>query len=170
MVRDARPEDAGAIARVHTRSWQVGYAHAFPEEALASISTERRRENMARWISSERPRTAVLVAETEGAVVGFASVGPSRDSDLGSAGELYAIYVEPASWGAGIGQRLIAAAEERLRAAGFLEATLWVLDDNPRARRFYEAAGWALDGATKQEVHIGVEVTEVRYRKRLPGN
>jgi GNAT superfamily N-acetyltransferase len=168
MVRDARPEDAGAIARVHTKSWQVGYAHAFPAEALANISTERRRENMARWIGSERPRTAVLVAETEGAVVGFASVGPSRDHDSGSAGELYAIYVEPASWGAGIGQQLIAAAEERLRVAGFPEATLWVLGDNPRARRFYEAAGWALDGATKQEVHLGVEVTEVRYRKRLP--
>jgi GNAT superfamily N-acetyltransferase len=167
MVRDARPEDAGAIARVHTRSWQVGYAHAFPAEALASISMERRRENMARWISSERPRSAVLVAETDGTVVGFASVGPSRDPDSGPAGELYAIYVEPASWGAGIGQQLIGAAEERLRAAGFPEATLWVLDDNPRARRFYEAAGWTLDGAAKQAIHLGLEVTEVRYRKRL---
>jgi GNAT superfamily N-acetyltransferase len=169
MVRDARPEDAEAIARVHTRSWQVGYAHAFPAEALASISTERRRETMAQWIASGHPRSAVLVAETEGAVVGFASVGPARDNNSGSAGELYAIYVEPASWGAGIGQQLIAAAEERLRAAGFPEATLWVLDDNPRARRFYEAAGWIVDGATKDEVHLGVEVTEVRYRKRLPG-
>jgi GNAT superfamily N-acetyltransferase len=169
MVRDARPEDAEAIAHVHTRSWQVGYAHAFPAEALAGISVERRREAMAQWITSGRPRSAVLVAETEGAVVGFASVGPARDSDSGSAGELYAIYVEPASWGAGIGRELIAAAEERLRAAGFLEATLWVLDDNPRARRFYEAAGWALDGAAKQDVHLGVEVTELRYRKRLLG-
>jgi GNAT superfamily N-acetyltransferase len=167
MVRDARPEDAEAIARVHTRSWQVGYAHAFPTEALASISMERRRENMGRWIASEQPRSAVLVAETDGAVAGFASVGPSRDPDAGSAGELYAIYVDPTSWGAGIGRQLIAAAEERLRAAGFPEATLWVLDDNPRARRFYEAAGWRLDGATKQDVHLGVEVTELRYRKRL---
>jgi GNAT superfamily N-acetyltransferase len=166
MVRDARPEDADAIARVHTRSWQVGYAHAFPAEALAGISVEGRREDMAQWISASEPRSAILVAELEGAVVGFASVGPSRE-DAGFPGELYSIYVDPDSWGAGIGRRLILEAEERLRAAGFSEAILWVLDDNPRARGFYEAAGWAHDGGSKRDTHLGTEVHEVRYRKSL---
>jgi hypothetical protein len=54
-----------------------------------------------------------------------------------------------------------------LRGRGYLEAILWVLDDNPRARRFYEREGWALDGERKVEPHLGVDVAEVRYRISL---
>lgn len=169
MVRNARPEDARAIARVHTRSWQVGYAHAFPSDTLAGISVEVRAERWAeRLASPPRPPAAVLVAEIDGEVCGFASVGAARDDDE-AAGELYAIYVDPDHWGAGVGRALLAEAERRLSNGGFVEATLWVLDDNPRARRFYEAAGWEHDGGSKRETHLDTEVTEVRYRKALSG-
>jgi GNAT superfamily N-acetyltransferase len=166
VVRDARPEDALAIARVHTRSWQVGYAHAFPATALAAISAVRRADRWAERLRSSEPRSAVLVGEVDGEVCGFASVGPARDLDE-LVGELYAIYVDPDHWSSGVGQALIAEGEQRLREAGFAEAILWVLDDNPRARRFYEAAGWTHDGATKRDTHLDTEVTEVRYRKNL---
>jgi ribosomal protein S18 acetylase RimI-like enzyme len=166
MVRDARVEDAAAIARVHTRSWQAAYAHAFPQEALKAISVERRAENWARWLAAPAPRAAILVAEVNGDVAGFASVGAAHEGDE-QTGELYAIYVDPECWGTGVGRALIAEAEERLRAAGFREAILWVLDDNPRARRFYEAAAWAHDGGTKQDTHLDTLVDEVRYRKHL---
>ena len=167
MVRDARPEDAHSIARVHTRSWQVAYAHAFPPESLAGISVEVRTTRWTeRLAGSSPPGSAVLVAEEEGVVQGFASVGAAREEDE-SVGELYAIYVDPDHWGAGLGRALIAEAEKRLGAAGFATAILWVLDDNPQARRFYEAAGWAHDGGSKRETHLGTEVREVRYRKSL---
>jgi GNAT superfamily N-acetyltransferase len=165
MVRDARREDAAAIARVHTRSWQVAYAHVFPAEALAGISVERRADWWAEWLPASRPRAAILVAEVEGEVRGFASVGAARERD--QLGELHAIYVDPDHWGAGLGRALIAEAEERLRAADFDEAILWVLEDNPRTRRFYEAAGWSSDGGSKRETYLGTEVSVVRYRKRL---
>jgi GNAT superfamily N-acetyltransferase len=167
MVRDARREDAAAIARAHTRSWQVAYAHAFPAEALAGISVERRTEWWAEWLPASRPRAAILVAEVEGEVRGFASVGAAREEQDQELGELYAIYVDPDHWGAGLGRALIAEAEARLRSAGFAEAILWVLEDNPRTRRFYEAAGWTHDGGSKRDTHLGTEVSEVRYRKRL---
>jgi GNAT superfamily N-acetyltransferase len=164
MVRDARLEDAGAIARVRTRGWQAGYAHVFPAEALEGMPADGGSDFWAQWLANPQPRSAILVAEAEGVVAGFVSVGPARGED---SGELYAIYVDPDNWGAGLGQALIAAAEERLVEAGFTEAILWVLDDNPRARRFYEAAGWQPDGGTKRDTFLGVEVTEVRYRKKL---
>ena len=166
MVRDARPEDAEAIARVHTRSWQAGYAHVFPAEALAEISVARRRAFWERHLLSPENRSALVVAEVAGAVAGFASTGHARGEDEG-VGELYAIYVEPEHWDTGLGRALIGEAEERLKSGGFTEAMLWVLDDNPRARRFYEAAGWTHDGGSKRDVFLGTEVTEVRYRKRL---
>jgi GNAT superfamily N-acetyltransferase len=164
VVRPATPGDAEAIARIHVGTWQGAYAHIFPADALALISVERRVEH---WRTTLARSTSTLVAEVDGEVVGFASAGLSQDADSEGVGELYAIYVDPAHWDAGIGRELGIAADETLRALGFDEATLWVLEDNPRARRFYEAGGWRLDGATRTGTHLGVQTAEVRYRKDL---
>ncbi len=107
-----------------------------------------------------------LVAVRDGEVVGFVHGAPTRDDDLDAArvGELFMIYVSPDAWGTGAGRRLIATFVERIRAAGFSECVLWVLDDNPRARRFYEASGWRLDGGVKEDVFLETSIREVRYR------
>jgi hypothetical protein len=55
-----------------------------------------------------------------------------------------------------------------LAAAGYRDATLWVLQDNARARRFYSQAGWTADGATKTDDLDGFSLLEVRYRRPLP--
>ena len=164
MVRAATLEDAAAISRIRTRGWQAGYAHVFPKEALAGMPTDATRDFWARYLANPAPRSAILVAEAGGSIAGFASVGPAQ---AGETGELYAIYVDPDHWGEGLGKALIRTAEERLVEAGFAEAILWVLDDNPRARRFYETMGWEHDGGSKRDTFLGTEVTEVRYRKRL---
>jgi ribosomal protein S18 acetylase RimI-like enzyme len=164
MVRDARPEDAEAIVRVRARGWQAGYAHVFPAEALERMPADGGSDYWAHLLANPPPRSATLVAEAEGSVAGFASVGAARGED---SGELYAIYVDPTHWGAGLGRALLQQAELRLAEAGFSEAILWVLDDNPRARRFYEAAGWETDGGSKRDTFLGTEVTEIRYRKPL---
>ena len=162
MIRPATRADARGIAEVHVRTWQAAYRHAFPAELLDSLSIEERE---ARWRDQGLADSAAetLVAERAGRVVGFASAGPSRDPDCD--GELWGIYVEPEEWGSGTGAALLDAALERLRAAGFREAILWVLGDNPRARRFYEKHGWSPDGTEKDGVHLDTEVHEVRYRR-----
>jgi len=161
-VRAATGEDSDAIEAVRVRGWQTAYRHVFPPDELDALPVDG-----ARW----RPRLvtppagwATFVAEDEGAVVGFAAVGPSRDER--GLGELYAIYVDPEAWSTGAGRALIERAEELLRAE-YAVATLWVLEDNPRARRFYERAGWTADGARKAEERLGVRAPEVRYRKEL---
>jgi ribosomal protein S18 acetylase RimI-like enzyme len=121
----------------------------------------------SRWRARLRTPPAgwtTTVVEDGEAVVGFASIGPSRDER--GIGELYAIYVDPSHWSTGAGRMLLEEGEAQLRSA-YDEATLWVLEENPRARRFYERAGWAPDGARKAEVRWGVRAPEVRYRKRL---
>jgi ribosomal protein S18 acetylase RimI-like enzyme len=162
-VRDATVADAAAIAHVQERGWQAAYRHVFPPDELdrgGFIDAARWRRRLA----SPPPGWVTIVAGEP--VVGFSSIGPSRDER--GVGELYAIYVDPAAWSTGAGRALIVAAEERL-AGEYAEATLWVLEDNPRARRFYELAGWAPDGARKQDEKgwFGVRAPEVRYRKRL---
>jgi GNAT superfamily N-acetyltransferase len=169
-VRRGRPDDAGSIAQVHLGTWQVAYDHVFGGERLAALADQLAARE-ARWRRrlGEDGEATTFVAEDEGELVGFASVGPSRDRDAGESGELYAIYVSPAAWGRGAGRALLAAATEKLTADGYADAILWVLEDNPRARGFYEAAGWRTDGGRKLETHLGLEVPEVRYRRALGG-
>jgi len=158
VVRLGTADDAEGVARVQVETWQAAYAHALPAEQLQALSMEAAVERHRRW-----PPT--FVAEVGGRIVGFVSVGKSRDPDTD--GELFAIYVHPEHWGAGIGRELIEAGEDELRRLGHRDAVLWVLDDNPRARRFYEIAGWAVDGTSREIEIFGFDIPEVRYAKRL---
>ncbi|HEX6762597.1 MAG TPA: GNAT family N-acetyltransferase [Gaiellaceae bacterium] len=162
VVREAEPDDAFAVESIRVRGWQIAYRHVFPPEQLDALPVDETR--WRRRFVEQPPGWSTFVAERDGDVVGFASVGPSRDEQ--GIGELYAIYVDPDEWSQGVGCALIGRSEERL-ARDFDEATLWVLTNNPRARRFYERSGWQVDGARKVEHRLGVRSEETRYRKRL---
>jgi GNAT superfamily N-acetyltransferase len=161
-VRLATGDDALAVETIRVRGWRTAYRHVLPAAELDAmpVAPERWRPRLA-----TPPRGwTTFVAEEGGEVVGFASVGPSRDE--AGLGELYAIYVDPARWSTGAGRALLERAEEQL-CSEYDTATLWVLEDNPRARRFYETAGWVPDGGRKAEERWGVRAPELRYRKEL---
>lgn len=105
-----------------------------------------------------------FVADLDGEVVGFASVGAWRGDE--DAGELYALYLHPSCWDRGIGRALLVWAEESMRSSGFTQAILWVMEGNERGERFYRAAGGEADGR-KVDTFQGAEVAEIRYRKAL---
>jgi hypothetical protein len=81
LVRDATVGDASGIAHVHTRTWQGAYDHVFPTERLAGIVEQQRAEQWRERLSNPGPRTHTLVVEGDDGIVGFASVGPSRDTE-----------------------------------------------------------------------------------------
>lgn len=178
-IRREEPDDAEAIARVHVRSWQAGYAGIMPDEVL-------RRLNPAAWAQRRRDLGtadpehpfATLVTEVDGTVTGFATFGPYRNdqdrADLDPAyGEIVTMYVEPARWGGGTGRALLAAARAGLAERGWTEYRLWVLADNVRARHFYERAGLSTDGAESvYPVPLSggqdpLRLVELRYTARL---
>jgi ribosomal protein S18 acetylase RimI-like enzyme len=170
-LRELTEADIDPVAALHVRAWQVGYAGIVPAEVLDALDparfAERRRERAV------PPGARTLVAERDGTIIGFVSFGPSRvqqahDEYDRSAGELYALYVDPAHWGAGVGRRLLDAARAGL-AAEYPEIRLWVLEENHRARRFYERAGLAPDGAREIYTPRGstAELPEIRYAGRL---
>jgi ribosomal protein S18 acetylase RimI-like enzyme len=168
VVRPAELEDAAGIARVHVAGWQVGYAGLLPPEYLTGLSVEERAGRWRTILGDQSAAGTTLVAELGGAIIGFASVGPSRDDDAApDTGELWGIYVHPEHWRTGAGHALHEDALQELRAAGATTASLWVLQGNQRAIGFYERHGWTADGATKTDWRDDVRLDEVRYRITL---
>jgi ribosomal protein S18 acetylase RimI-like enzyme len=62
------------------------------------------------------------------------------------AGVIHQVATHPDLRGLGIGSRLVAAAEARIRARGLTMARLSVEHDNPRARTLYERLGYVRCG------------------------
>jgi hypothetical protein len=92
-VRTAVVADAPFIARVHLRSWQVGYRGIMPDEVLDAISLEQREERWRQILSGEEEPGFTVIADVDDrGVQGFGSGLPkSRDED---AGERTALYVQ----------------------------------------------------------------------------
>jgi ribosomal protein S18 acetylase RimI-like enzyme len=166
-IRRAQAADALQVARVHVRSWQVGYQGMLPQEHLDSLSAPARAARYQFDLAlPDGPATLVSVDDA-GAITGLATVGRCRDEGLSDHGEVWACYVDPARWGEGIGSHLMYAAREELRRNHFRVATLWVMTSNARARGFYERDCWRTDGM-QRTVTIGASlVSEVRYRRGL---
>jgi ribosomal protein S18 acetylase RimI-like enzyme len=166
VIRAARVADAVQVAVVHVRSWQGAYRGLLPQAYLDGLDPAQRVGQWERALAgADGSHSGVLVADAGGTLLGFASYSASRDSDMdpGRVGEIGAIYLLPEAWGKGTGRQLMEEALARLGKAGFVQATLWVLDSNARARRFYEAGGWSADGARKLDESRGFPITQVRY-------
>ena len=153
-LRPAVPADALAVARIHVRTWQVGYRGLLPAGYLEGLRAEDRAARYA-FGRADGPRTTVAVVGDE--LVGFATIHGA---------ELCALHVDPDAWGRGVGSALIAQARADLSAAGVAEAQVWVLVGNARAERFYERGGWITDGARRSDTVWGATVEEIAYRRR----
>ena len=167
-IRKATSKDAPGIANVHVTTWQFAYRGQLPDSFLEGLSVERRVQTWQEILSNPSNPSTVWVAESQGHILGFCAVGPGQDNDTTpEIGHLYAIYIDSNHMGRGIGSQLLAKGLETLRAQGFTEATLWVLDTNEKTRKFYESKGWSEDGAKKVEPGEGFVLNETRYRLSL---
>ncbi|HEY0556442.1 MAG TPA: GNAT family N-acetyltransferase [Thermoanaerobaculia bacterium] len=128
IIRPARMSDAATIAGLAT---QLGYPTR-PEEA----------EPRLRDVTS-RPENAILVAESDGAVVGWIHVAASHHVETECFAGILALVVDQEHRSGGIGAELVEAAAEWGAKNGF--ATLRVRSNVVRERThtFYERLGFA---------------------------
>jgi len=162
-VRAAVPADAGAVARVHVRSWRATYRGLVDQEYLDGLDADvvASRYTFGR-VGLQLPST--LVAVDDSTICGMVTTGLSRDATLPNFGELMAIYVDPEYLRTGVGHALMTAARQRLRRVGVVGALLWVLDGNVAAQRFYERDGWRFDGTRRIATFGESPVEQLRYR------
>lgn len=141
-LRPAQPNDADAIADIHT----AARCEAMPWLPVLHTDAETRE-----WVASiVLPNQDVWVAEADGEVVGYVSLEGDELNDL---------YVRPGWQGQGIGGTMLAKAKSISPG----ELALWAFQRNTGARRFYERHGFALveltDGTGNEE-----REPDARYR------
>lgn len=159
-IRTARPEDASAIAEMaNALNVHVGKA---PDVFSAEI--------VLRDAFGSDPAFALLLAEREGEVVGYAMFVPSYNSDVGARSvALVDLFVIEKARGQGLGTALMAAvaAETVRRGARCLE---WaVLSADRRARDFYASLGARDDNARLLELH-GDALEALAAKSFTPGS
>lgn len=161
-IRPATESDFAAIGHIHVDGWRAAYRGIMPDDFLAGLSSEQRAAGWAAFVKRD-PR-GLLVMVRDAAVVGWVAFGENREG-LVATGEVYALYVAPASWRQGCGRELLAAAERELQSRGCDAVVLYVLERNTFARAFYHRMGYTDDGGRKVETMAGVELVELRMRK-----
>lgn len=142
-LRGATAADAEAVAAIQLAAFRATYD--FP-----GVHTD---DEVRGWVADHLlPTTETWVAELDGAVVAFCSLGD---------GWIEQLYVAPGHTGHGIGSRLVELAKER--QPGGLQ--LWTFQVNAGARRFYERHGFRVvemtDGSANEE-----RQPDVRYAWR----
>jgi ribosomal protein S18 acetylase RimI-like enzyme len=163
-IRAASANDKNDLARVHVRSWQVGYRGLISVDFLRKMRAEDR---AARYTFGDATSPLTMVATEGEGILGFATFGVSQDVDGSHEGEIFALYVDPDFWGQGVGRALLVNARTSLRKMSFTMANLWVLKGNERATRFYEFDGWSSDGIRREEVVWGITVNEICFKRSL---
>ncbi|MFE6170749.1 GNAT family N-acetyltransferase [Streptomyces sp. NPDC056464] len=171
-IRPMTLADCDRVAEIRVGGWRNAYRGLIPQSYLDGLDVARDAERRRGHFSQGDGSVVDLVAEQDGEIAGWACHGPYRDGEVRTEdAELYAIYIDPGRYGAGIGHTLLQESVRRCRSAGHARMLLWVLKGNTGARRFYERAGFRADGAEEPFEVDGVEVPEVRYaRELMPGH
>lgn len=162
IIREAKIEDAAAIAKVHVDSWRTTYQGIIPDQFLAGLSYERSELMWQDILSNSQPINFTVVAESDqGNIIGFANGGREREGSPIYTGEVFAIYLLEEFQRRGIGSQLMMVLVSRLIQGGLTSLLVWVLEENP-ARRFYERLGGKL-GSQKVLNIGGANLTIVSY-------
>jgi ribosomal protein S18 acetylase RimI-like enzyme len=144
LVRPAASSDAAALGRLGALLVEVH--HAFDPKRFIPV-TPATEGGYAAFLAAEieRPDALVLVAEVEGAVIGYAYAALEGSDFMalrGPAGILYDLLVDPANREQGTGRRLLAAALEALTARGAPRILISAAEGNEAAQRLFAAAGF----------------------------
>ncbi len=143
-VRPATPGDLPAIGRLG--ALLVRLHHEFdPQRFIAP--TPRTEQGYASFLGSQfaEPNVVILVAEQDGAVLGYTYSGVEGYDYMslrGPAGMLYDIVVDPEHRGRGVGRMLLDSTLEALKALGAPRVVLSTAERNETAQRLFARAGF----------------------------
>jgi ribosomal protein S18 acetylase RimI-like enzyme len=143
-IRRATADDAPALGRLG--EMLVALHHGFDAQRFIAPGPGTVR-GYGRFLASQLDNkdAFVLVAEADGAAIGYVYAGlegPDWMSLRGPAGAIYDILVDPHWRNRGAGKRLLDATLKELAARGAAQVVLSTATQNDAAKRLFAAAGF----------------------------
>lgn len=142
-IRPATPDDLAAIDHVFRTSFCDTFAHLYAPEDLDTFLAQFTPQTWQAELADSG--YAFSVGEAEGAILGYAKLGPNKLPHVAPNGavELKQLYLLRQAHGTGLARQLMewVLAEARRRGAERLALSVW--EDNRRAQAFYRRYGFA---------------------------
>lgn len=142
IIRPATAADLPAIDQVFRTSFCDTFAHLYDPANLAAFLDGFTADA---WRAEfDDPAHAFQVGEMDGAVVGYAKIGPSKLPHVDPEGliELRQLYLLKAAHGTGLAHGLMNWALDEAKLRGANRMALSVFGENWRAQAFYERFGF----------------------------
>ncbi len=142
-VRPATAADADAICRIYNQGI---------EDRVATLETELRTPAERRqWLANRSPRHPVIVAETNGEIVGWGSLNVFNPREAYRFVADFSVYIERTWRGRGVGRVLLEKLIELARAHGFHKMVLSAFPFNADGMALYEKLGFRTVGVYREQ-------------------
>ena len=158
-IRMATSADAGAIAEI--------YNQGIAERQATFETDERSRAEIAEWLGRERE--PVLVADLGSRVAGFARVIRSSDRCAYAGVGEYAIYLDPAARGQGVGARLLEELTMAAERAGYWKLIGKLFTTNAASVALARHCGFRAVGVHERHGRLDGEWKDLLVVERLLG-
>ncbi len=146
QFRDARSQDAPALARLGARTFFETFGHLYDPADLALFLQNHAVSEWEQQLADQA--YAVRVGELDGRLLAYAKLGPPSlpFQPRGRSTEIRQFYVLKDHHGSGAAQELMNWALDEARRRGAEHLYLSVFTENHRARRFYARYGFIEEG------------------------
>ena len=135
-IRKATLQDIKSIAKIYITSWKITYSGMIAQTYLESLNTQDAENKWRHFLN--QGDTILLVAETDGKVIGF--IAGCRTERVAQA-ELYALYVDIHLKHTGIGSKLLASLGLELKNQDIQSLIVWAMAKNINAISYYKYKG-----------------------------
>ena len=158
-LRPATPADAGAICRIYNQGI---------EDRVATLETELRTPAERRaWLAARGPRHPVIVAESGGEVVGWASLNAFNPRAAYDHVADLSVYVERGWRGRGVGRRLLERLVALGRELGYHKLVLAAFPFNRAGIALYERCGFREVGVYREQGRLDGRWVDTVVMERL---
>ena len=142
-IRPAEPNDAAAICEIHNQGIV---------DRIATLDTTLRTvEGTREWLSARASRHPVVIAEVNGATVGWASLNPFNPRAAYDHVADFSVYVERSWRGKGIGRQLLDRLIDAARNLGYHKMVLAAMAHNTAGVALYARTGFSRVGVYREQ-------------------
>lgn len=164
IIERPDPAVASELSTFAAASFAATFGHIYAPEDLAAFLSAWNTPAALRAQFAD-PAYAIALLRSDGAIAGFAKLGPiDFDLPAGKSGdnaiELHQLYLAESAKGSGVADALMRWAIGESRARGHAVLYLSVFTENPRAQAFYRRYGFVDVG--RNPFRVGNHIDEDR--------